>query len=214
MKDKNTSKFAVNEIIMFAVGAFLSLFGLRNLFFDSEYATGSYLLLAIGLLLIAGGFLCSILSNRSIRRLESNICDRLDEQGYLHNKQEGVLYVKKNDNTFRVYLWDTPNRRIKRLYFIYDFGDDNISKVSREGWAIGVNKINYDNPHTTFISLGDGFTCRYETAINNSNDFLVEFNTAYQAIGNAIEDYKELYPYLERDYPNTAQENKSSIGFK
>jgi hypothetical protein len=40
-----------------------------------------------------------------------------------------------------------------------------------------------------------------------------EFNHAYQAIGEAIEDYGKLIPYLERDYPNTA-ENQSSIGFR
>ena len=146
--------------------------------------------------------------------LEEDIRRTLNEQGFLNEKQDGVLYVKKNDNSFRVYLWDTPNKHIKRLYFVYDFGDDNLQKVSNEGWAVGVNKINYDNPHTTFISHGDHFSCRYETAINNSKDFLTEFNTAYQAIGQAIEDYNNLYPALERDYPNTSTENKNSIGFK
>jgi hypothetical protein len=214
MKNNNSPHFSANEIIMFAIGTLLSLLGLHNLFFNSDYSAGSLILLAIGLLLIAGGFLFNLLMTGSVDKLESNICERLNEYGYKHEKQDGVLYVKRNDSSFRVYLWDTPNRNIKRLYFIYDFGDNNISKVSKEGWAVGVNKINYDNPHITFISLGDGFSCRYETAINNSKDFLEEFNTAYQAIGNAIEDYREIYPYLERDYPNTAPENKSSIGFK
>lgn len=214
MKDNHSPRFSTTEIIMFAVGTVMSLFGLRNMFFDSDYSLGSIILLVVGLLLIAGAFLSSLLMIGTAVQLESNICERLDEQGYKHEKQEGVLWVAKNHNLFRVYLWDTPNKLVKRLYFVYDFDDDNISKVSREGWAACANKINCDNLHTTFVCYDGGFTCRYETAINNSYDFLTEFDAAYKAIGDALEDYQNLYPYLERNYPNTASENKTNIGFK
>ncbi len=40
-----------------------------------------------------------------------------------------------------------------------------------------------------------------------------EFGRAYNAIGNAMEDYGKLFPYLERDYPNRAV-NQTSIGFR
>ena len=40
-----------------------------------------------------------------------------------------------------------------------------------------------------------------------------EFGRAYQAIGGAMDDFRKLYPYLERDYPNKT-ENKGTIGFK
>ena len=155
-----------------------------------------------------------IFNTPSAAVLEEDIRRTLNEQGFQNEKKEGVLFIKKNDNSFRVYLWDTSNKHIKRLYFIYDFGDENIPKVSNEGWAVGVNKINYDNPHTTFISFPDHFSCRYETAINNTRDFMTEFHAAYQAIGNALDDYNKLYPSLERDYPNTETDNKNSIGFK
>ena len=69
--------------------------------------------------------------------LERSICKRLGKEGYHYEKNEGTLYVTKNDSR----------------------------------------------------------------------------NHAYRAIGEAIEDYGKLIPYLERDYPNTA-ENQSSIGFR
>jgi hypothetical protein len=41
-----------------------------------------------------------------------------------------------------------------------------------------------------------------------------EFEKAYEAIGGAMNDYKKIYPYIERDYPNNTSESKTSIGFK
>ena len=41
-----------------------------------------------------------------------------------------------------------------------------------------------------------------------------EFERAYYAIGEAMKDYNRVYPYVEKDYPNTTSENKSSIGFR
>ena len=40
-----------------------------------------------------------------------------------------------------------------------------------------------------------------------------EFGRAYYAIGNAMEDYGKLFPYLERDYPKRT-ESQTSIGFR
>ena len=156
--------------------------------------------------------LCRTLKNIDV--LERRICKRLDKQGYPHEKREGTLYVTKNDNHFRVYMRDSFDRRIKHLYFLYDFYDDNFGKVSMEGWTRAANCINTNNTLTTFVVLDDHFCCSYQTAIANAKDFMKEFDCAYRVIGGALEDYNRIYPHIERDFPNNTTENKSSIGFR
>ena len=156
--------------------------------------------------------LCRPLKN--IEVLERRICKRLDKQGYPHEKREGTLYITKNDNHFRVFIRDSFDRRIKHLYFLYDFYDDNFGKVSMEGWTRAANCINTNNTLTTFVVLDDHFCCSYQTAIANAKDFMKEFDCAYRVIGEAMNDYNRIYPRIEQDYPNAASENKGSIGFR
>lgn len=145
--------------------------------------------------------------------LERSICKRLEEEGYQYEKNEGTLYVTKNDSRFQVQLAGSYNRRIKHLYVLYKFREDDFGKVNSDGWSRAANVININNTDTIFVALEDHLCCCYQTSIGNSKDFMNEFDHAYQAIGEAIEDYGKLIPYLERDYPNTA-ENQSSIGFR
>ncbi len=154
--------------------------------------------------------LCRPLKNIDV--LERRICKRLDKQGYFHEKREGTLYVTKNDQHFRVHIVNSCEKKIKQLYFVYEFGDDNFEKVSMDGWTRAANSINLNNSRTVFVTLEDHFCCCYQSAILNSRDFMKEFDRAYRAIGGALEDYRKIYPYLERDYPNNT-ENKT-IGFK
>ena len=156
--------------------------------------------------------LCRPLKNIDV--LERCICKRLDKQGKKKKKREGTLYVTKNDNHFRVFIRDSFDRRIKHLYFLYDFYDDNFGKVSMEGWTRVANCINTNNTLTTFVVLDDHFCCSYQTAIANAKDFMKEFDCAYRVIGEAMNDYNRIYPRIEQNYPNTTSENKGSIGFR
>ena len=145
--------------------------------------------------------------------LERNICKKLDKSGFRHEKLEGQLFVYKNDSCFQVQLADSYNRRIKHLFIYYKFHDDNSSKISIDGWSRATNVLNINNTDTVFVALEDHFCCCYQSAIGNSSDFMNEFGRAYQAIGGVMDDFRKLYPYLERDYPNKT-ENKGTIGFK
>ena len=139
--------------------------------------------------------------------LERNICNKLDKSGFRHEKLEGELFVYKNDSRFQVQLGDSYNRRIKHLIIYYKFQDENSSKISIDGWSRAANVLNINNTDTIFVALEDHFCCCYQSAIGNSRDFMKEFGRAYQAIGGAMDDFRKLYPYLERDYPNKT-ENK------
>lgn len=150
---------------------------------------------------------------KSTETLEEDICKRLKKSGFQYEKKEGDLFVVKNESRFQVQLADTYNRRIKHLYVYYKFKDDNANKVNMDGWGRASNAINVRNTETIFVTLEDHFCCCYQTAIGNSKDFMKEFNFAYERIGEAMDDYNKLFPFLERDYPNHI-ENQTSIGFR
>lgn len=150
---------------------------------------------------------------KSTETLERDICHSLNKQGYEYEKKEGTLYVNKNNSRFQVQLADCYNKRIKHLYILYKFRDDDFGKVNMDGWSRAANAINVKNTDTIFVALEDHLCCCYQTSIGNSKDFMNEFSRAYQAIGEAMEDYGKLIPYLERDYPSH-KENKTCIGFK
>ena len=150
---------------------------------------------------------------RNTEILERNICRKLDKSGFRHEKQEGELFVYKNDSRFQVQLGDSYNRRIKHLIIYYKFQDENSSKISIDGWSRASNVLNINHTDTIFVALEDHFCCCYQTSIGNPRDFMKEFGRAYDAIGEVMVDYGKLFPYLERDYPNRI-ENNTSIGFK
>jgi hypothetical protein len=150
---------------------------------------------------------------RDIDDLERRICKRLDKKGFSYQKKDGGLLVTKNDSRFQIQLDDSYNKRIKHLYILYKFRDDDFGKVNMDGWSRAANAININNTDTIFVALEDHLCCCYQTSIGNSKDFMNEFGRAYQAIGEAMEDYAKLIPYLERDYPSH-KENKTGIGFK
>lgn len=75
------------------------------------------------------------------------------------------------------------------------------------------NLLNINHRHITFTVYDNFLSCRYETAISNENDFIKEFDLAFQVIGETIESYNRIFPDLKRDYPNVSIENNGNIGF-
>ena len=217
-KDEYTSfesESKTQEIICIVLG--VCFFGALFVFYVYDLITVAPVFSSVLSIVFVSAVTFFILLNRPLKNievLERRICKRLDKQGYAHEKREGTLYVTKNDNHFRVCIRDGFDKRIKHLYFLYDFWDDNYGKVSMEGWTRAANCINTNNTLSTFVVLDDHFCCSYQTAIANARDFMKEFDYAYRVIGGALEDYNRIYPHIERDFPNNTTENKSSIGFR
>lgn len=90
-------------------------------------------------------------STKDVEVLERNICKRLERNGFHFEKKGGTLYVTKNDSRFQVQLADSYNKRIKHLYILYKFRDDDFGKVNMDGWSRASNAINVNN--TTLFLL-------------------------------------------------------------
>lgn len=214
MESRYTSKFDGVDILFFIIGLLCVIMPLYYWIDESRFSMATVVFLVLGATALIAAYIRSSLAVHDINTLEKRICNELDKQGFRHEKKDGTLYVVKKESIFRILMWDTSKKRFKRLYFVYDFEDERHKNISKEGWMMATNRINADNPHTTFITFDELFRCRYETVISNAHDFLSEFETAYQFIGDAVEDINRIYPYLERDYPNNVRETKSGIGFK
>lgn len=131
MEDKKT--FSRSNLVSAAIGVLIMgvLYSLQDRSFVWLILCGC---LALGIII---AYILSLTLWKSTQAIEADICKRLGKEGYHYEKNEGTLYVTKNDSR----------------------------------------------------------------------------NHAYRAIGEAIEDYGRLIPYLERYYPNTAK-NQSNIGFR
>ena len=207
MEDKKT--FSRSNLISAAIGVVIMgvLYSLQDRSFVWLILCGC---LALGIMI---AYILSLTLWKSTQAIETDICKRLEKAGYRYEKKEGDLFVFKSNNRFEVHLADSFNKRIKHLYVLYKFKDDSFDKVDTNGWSRAANIINVRNTNTIFVALEDHLCCCYQSAIGNSKDFMNEFGRAYQAIGEAMEDYGKLIPYLERDYPSH-KENKTGIGFK
>ena len=206
---KNENDKLIGGVIATTIGCII-LGVIYSLVEHSFFSIILFSLVAVGIVVV---FVLNQKVWRSSEALESGICQRLNKQGYKFEKKEGTLYVTKNNSRFQIQLADSYNRRIKHLYVFYKFRDDDFGKVNMDGWSRAANAININNTDTIFVALEDHLCCCYQTSIGNSKDFMNEFGRAYQAIGEAMEDYAKLIPYLERDYPSH-KENKTGIGFK
>ena len=206
---KNENDKLIGGVIATTIGCII-LGVIYSLVEHSFFSIILFSLVAVGIVVV---FVLNQKVWRSSEALENDICQRLNKQGYKFEKKEGTLYVTQNNSHFQVQLADSYNKRIKHLYILYKFRDDDFGKVNMDGWSRAANAININNTETIFVALEDHLCCCYQTSIGNSKDFMNEFDHAYHAIGEAIEDYGKLIPYLERDYPNHS-ESQTTIGFK
>ena len=207
--ENNKERIYINIIIV--LGS-CTIFGwtLYSIYESSFGLAVSFCVLCVA---VTAGCILYSTYTRNIDDLERRICKRSEKKGFSYQKKDGVLLVTKNDSRFQIQLADSYNKRIKHLYILYKFRDDDFGMVNMDGWSRAANAININNTDTVFVALEDHFCCCYQTSIGNSKDFMNEFGRAYQAIGEAMEDYGKLIPYLERDYPSH-KENKTGIGFK
>lgn len=148
---KNENDKLIGGVIATTIGCII--FGvIYSLVEHSFFSIILFSLVAVGIVVV---FVLNQKVWRSSEALESDICQRLNKQGYHYEKKEGTLYVNKNNSRFQIQLADSCNRRIKHLYVFYKFRDDDFGKVNMDGWIRAANAININNTDTIFVALED-----------------------------------------------------------
>jgi len=148
----------------------------------------------------------------STSKLAEKIGQKLTDLGYDHGITEGIAHFKKQGYLFDYHIFNTSNDNIKKLYFFYDFSIDDIEKSPRYAYGTLTDYININHPYTTMTTLNGGFRCRYECAINSTDDFMQEMNVGCDAILEAVRDFYENVPQCHATYPNNEKAQRK-VGF-
>ncbi|MBO7651290.1 MAG: hypothetical protein J6S84_01050 [Bacteroidales bacterium] len=170
---------------------------------------GIWVIVAIA---VWAGVLYFLQTRKSISILENNICSKLSEDGYHWEKNEGQLSVMRDNRKYDLFIWDTSDTSIKRVYFANRFSMKHIESVHWVGFEVLQNSVNRACPHTTLIQVGENdFCCRFETAVCDASNFMSEFETASKLISETLDYTNKTYEKIMADFPIREENNR--IGF-
>ncbi|MBO4654703.1 MAG: sel1 repeat family protein [Bacteroidales bacterium] len=122
----------------------------------------------------------------SKEKLVDEICAKLTKLGFKWKMVEEDLAVTMNDNHFRVIFWESCNKTNLRTYFIWYYSDEYFKRF--KDWMLDLTTCmtNREHKHTTSMMIAeDEYCCRFECAVCNVDDFLMEFKIAYKHILDA-----------------------------
>lgn len=145
--------------------------------------------------------------NKTKDQLIDEICSQLTKKGYQWEMREGELIVTKNDNKFRVCLWENQDHTIFRMYVIWNYTNDRLKSI--EHWLLDVATCmtNREYPHTTSLMIAeDTYTCRFETAVWRAEDFIRELELSYVRITEAIQYFFNHIKEMEEKMKSAAAE--------
>lgn len=154
----------------------------------------------------------SFLGRKAISKdqLVEEICRRLTEQGYRWKIIEGDLMVEKNGVNIVVVFWESCNKTNLRTYFIFHYCDDNLKHF--KGGVLDIitcmtNRIYRATP--SMMLDKDVYSCRYECAVCNVDDFMAEFGIAYKNISDAVEYFYEKLQHVDDNGKNESNSEES-----
>ena len=147
--------------------------------------------------------------------VEKRITKYFGEEGYEWKKEDGILNVKRAGAIFRIFLKGEKNITPTSLWIQYAVNlDDELSKMHWAGNTVMVNLLNDRHPSLNVsLNLDEHVLwVHYRADIRSQNDFAFHFNGAYQEIQSLMNDYNEMLPKLQADFPVQAKQQRP-IGF-
>jgi len=137
----------------------------------------------------------------NLTRFEKKVTQLLDQEGITWKKEDGEMYVIKCGTRFDTYFSEIQGRTTARVYFAYRTVDEELKPISGWGQLIMSDQLNqWHVGHTTFVKNNNMQSFCYAD-IKDAEDFLIEFNRAYEQFSNIISDYDQLKPLVLKDYP-------------
>lgn len=140
----------------------------------------------------------------SKEKLVDEICAKLTKLGFKWKMVEEDLAVTMNDNHFRVIFWENCNKTNLRTNFIWYYSDESFKRFKTWVLELTTCMTNREHKHTTSMMIAeDEYCCRFECAVCNVDDFLMEFKIAYDnildATGFFFEKLKQVDERGERE---------------
>ena len=172
---------------------------------------GSILLCA----LIVAGVKLYFLWNR-LPSIENEIKDYCSEEGYEYSKQDGIIHIKRRGLTFRIFLRVEPEVNITTVWIQLPMQcEDDFNNILWLSQPVLVNWLS--DRHSSFnISMNvDDHTLwvLYRADIRSKKEFSYHFDYAVDEIQALLNDYRDLIPHLQKDFPLHEKSQQKSIGF-
>lgn len=160
-------------------------------------------MLVIGALI---GFMIKPRKNKFSREhFENDVTHLLDKERYKWKKDEGVMYIVKKGIHFGIVFQDREVCDSIRVHFSYLTGDDELKLMNAWGQLVMSNELNRSfGDHTIVINDGFGSYCYAD--VRTPEEFLYEFNYAYNHFADVTKRYDELKPQITKDFPKDIEE--------
>ena len=152
---------------------------------------------------------------RDVRRFEKRVTKLLDKEGYKWERDEGDLYIYKNDIRFRAQCYRMPERPAIRVLFDYATLDEELKRVSSLGQVVLTASLSseyIDIPTRVQDNVIHSF---YRADIRNAREFIQEFNSAYERFGAMMQTMANFRPRVQQGFPASAKDETQTrkIGF-
>lgn len=154
-------------------------------------------------------------ANFCLARIEKKVTNYFTNEGYEWKKEDGILNVKRSGANFRIFLKGEKNITPTSLWIQYAVNlDDDLSKMHWAGNTVMVNLLNDRHPSLNVsLNLDEHILwVHYRADIRSQKDFAFHFNGAYQEMQSLMNDYGELLPKLQADFPVQSKQQRP-IGF-
>lgn len=150
-----------------------------------------------------------------VRQFENRVTKLLTKDGYKWERDEGDLYIYKNDIRFRAQCYRMPERPAIRVLFDYATLDEELKRVSSLGQAVLTASLSseyIDIPTRVQDNVIHSF---YRADIRNAREFIQEFNSAYERFGAMMQTMANFRPRVQQGFPASAKDETQTrkIGF-
>ena len=150
-----------------------------------------------------------------LSNMEKKVTDYFTNEGYEWKKEDGVLNVKRQGINFRIFLRGEEGTRSTMLWVQYATQlEEDLSDVHWAGHTVLVNVLSDKHPSLNVsMNLDDHVLwVHYRADICSQNDFAFHFNGAFNDMRSLMNDYSEILPKLQVDFP-LEKKKHNPIGF-
>ena len=177
-----------------------------------EFAIAFLTVLILGVVYILGR---PYLDRIRLISMEKRVTYYFTHEGYEWKKEDGVLNVKRAGVNFRIFLGGKENTASTSLWVQYATKlDDDVNNMHWAGQTVMVNVLNDRHPSLNVsMNIEDHVLwVHYRADIRSQKEFAYHFNGAYNEMQSLMNDYGEMLPKLQADFPLQEKQQKT-IGF-
>lgn len=150
-----------------------------------------------------------------VHRFENRVTKLLDKDGYKWERDEGDLYIFKNDVRFRARCLRFQERPAIRVFFDYAVLDEELKSVSPLGQTVLTASLSAEHIETPTRVQDNVIHSFYKADVRNAREFIQEFNYAYNKFGTMMQTMENFRPRAQQDFPASAKGETQArkIGF-